>query len=587
MVHTDHLNDYLLMSTTNAFVDYLNQFNTEGASHEKVFDEYSTSSSHLLTIATKTEEFLRMNFKSPEPATIILTGFAGTGKTRLCRVAYEVLTGQSGNVADWSDEEPVRREDGFEVVIVKDLSQLPDDAAADLMRQVEGLKGAEHRAYLIAANEGKLRNALKDSPLWETVDRQLRGVSDAETRIRVVNLGRTTSSSYVLPLLERMTAETHWSGCASCPASGACILRHNRDQLAKPEIQSRVKLLYEVIEHQDIRVTLRDTLIHLSHMVTGGLSCASVTEKSNHAAPDFHTYVYYQNCWGDRGRHVDAPHLSAVTTHLARLPVGEYSLFAVDQFIIYGDLELGAAAGETAEHTPLFQDAIDLAGNRFENERRHYLLQGGEGDTADRFLREWLSHCRRKVFFEWQNTAATDRLLPFHSLLHYQVLLKAPGGPHSKEIRLRVIRALNSVFTGLFLDEAQKLYIPSGYRDEYLQPDPLIIDMRGEWELKFEVTMPSDADLDCDLPQLHLRDKKSAESVDLDLVTFEYLMRVGSGGSLQVLAAECILKLRGFQNRLLGHALKIQGEGAPIRFLAHKDRHYQAIEIDPDLFSPQ
>ena len=487
-------------------------------------------------------------------------------------------------MADWENEEVAQRADGFEVVILKDLSQLPDDGAAQLMLRL-GAPDAGRRAYLVAANEGKLRNALKSNPLRETVANQLRGEGTPGGAIRVVNLGRATSSSYVVPLLERMTDASMWSDCDACPAAGSCILRHNRDKLSRPDVQGRVKLLYEVIEHQDIRVTLRDTLIHLSHTLTGGLSCADIARKSSQAAPMLHTRAYYQNCWGDGGDTAGSSHESAVAAHLARLPVGEYSLFEVDQFIIYGDFPLGDGAGSAEPHHAVFGNAVDLAGNRFENERRRYLLEGGEGDAGDRFLSEWLNHCRRKVFFEWANTTATNRLLPFSGLPQYFELLNAPTGPQSRAIKRRLVRALNSVFTGLFLQQDETLYIPSGYRDEYLQPDPLIIGKRAEWQLQFEVRMPCEDDLDCELRTLFLTDVPSGEKLELDLITFEYLRRVGGGGSLRVLAEECILKLRDFQDRLLRTASKNHMDSGPIEFLAYKDHRHQVVELDPDVFS--
>jgi hypothetical protein len=574
--------------TTASFVDFLNGFNTAGASHEKVFEEYNASDSpfsEALTIETDTEQFIRKNFSGPAPVSVILTGYAGTGKTRLCRIAHELISGTKKPLTSWDTVEIARNRGGLEAHIVKDLSQLPDAEAATLMQtlaqEVEG--GGSRRIYLVAANEGKLRNAMKDNPLRKLIDAQLRGEVTDTANVRVINLGRTTSSTYVPKLLGRMTDEAHWHDCGSCGAVGSCILRYNRDQLARPETSQRVQMLYNIVEHQGTRITLRDTLIHLVYTLTGGLSCEDVQRESEQAGSTLHYSAYYQNCWGSQPEGVEV-NAASVVTHLQRIPVGENSVFEVDEFIIYGTPNVSGPAVE--EHRSLFGDSVDLAGTRFDNERLRYLYRAGEGQLADRFLQEWLTHCRRKVFFEWSNTEATDRLLPFRSSGPYFALLnKTVFGGEKDRILKTLVRALNCVFTGRFITESESLYLPSGYRDEYVRPDPLILGVRNSsFELTFDIVAPSPHDLDVSMPQLMLRDTPTGERLELDLLTFEYLMRLGVGGSLDVLAEECNLKIRDFQDRIL-RSLH-QHSHHQVRFLAFVDQRYQVITVDPDEFRP-
>lgn len=76
----------------NSFVRYLDQFNVLSPNHAKIYDEYSgQGDSYSFSIETKIENFLLTAY-AKAPCSIIMTGNAGDGKTRLCRAVYESLT---------------------------------------------------------------------------------------------------------------------------------------------------------------------------------------------------------------------------------------------------------------------------------------------------------------------------------------------------------------------------------------------------------------------------------------------------------------------------------------------------------------
>jgi hypothetical protein len=171
-----------------------------------------------------------------------------------------------------------------------------------------------------------------------------------------------------------------------------------------------VQRLYQVLEHLGVHVTIRDMLIHLAYTVTGGLDCDRVQgQPPLHWEPQRH--VYYENVWGEAAdEHFRRK--AVVIRHLRRLNVGQMSVFEVDDFIINGRPADPAAQ---AEHERLFAPALDLGGRRFGQERAAYLYGGATAPRPEEEhpLMQWLPHCRRKLFFEWQETTAADRLFPF------------------------------------------------------------------------------------------------------------------------------------------------------------------------------
>ncbi|MGG3907718.1 hypothetical protein [Geobacillus stearothermophilus] len=113
----------------NPFVTYLDKFNVLSPNHSKIYDEYNremeTEESFDFTIATKIEEHLK-NIFSNNPHSVILTGNAGDGKTRLCRLIHDQFSDKS--LVNWPENGvvTVQYEKGT-IKIVKDLSELKEE----------------------------------------------------------------------------------------------------------------------------------------------------------------------------------------------------------------------------------------------------------------------------------------------------------------------------------------------------------------------------------------------------------------------------------------------------------------------------
>jgi len=569
----------------NLFVSYLNRYTTVSPDHEAAFDEFITQSpppsGKPLRLETKTERFVRACFRRERPPSIILTGNAGDGKTYLCRQIIESFTGQP--VADWSDHTdwPIERE-GLTLRVVKDLSEMGSAVGAAVLRDlaVELAKERPETAFLIAANEGRLRDLLgRDglSELRQQVEAQLvRGPDVDDSMLIVLNLNRVTTSSYVLPTLRWLTDDAHWRDCAGCPALAACPIHFNRDRLADAAIAERFRLLYLILEHLDIHATIRDMLIHLAYTLTGGLTCGEIIAKSRRLGWEAHQHVYYANVWGAQADEAFR-HKVAVLQALHRLNVGERSLFEIDDFIVNGrpgDPEV------QAEYEQLFVPAVDLGDRRFAQDRNAYLRGGATSPRPDEDhpLLHWLPHCRRKLFFEWENTTSANRLVPFLFLPQYLQLLKGDHSARHRTLRTLVL-GLNRAFSGLYVTDSGHLYVTSQYAHAVEQPVPIV---RVKVPVDYIDLMVRDAQVeayDCDRRDLWLEipppPRVATEPVtwQVDLLRFEYLMRLAGGGTYNILADQCELAIRRLKDELLTRFAQDEDTGHIAFFAADRNRY--------------
>jgi hypothetical protein len=584
--------------TVNGFVAYLNRYTTVSPEQEAAFDEFSSQtdppSGIKLQLQTKVENFIRDRFSSPNPPSIILTGNAGDGKTYLCRQVIETFSGQS--VTDWTDHTDWCVERGsLTMRVVKDLSEISEDSGSEILRELNrNLQTQEPRfVFLVAANEGRLRSVLEHSghleELGAEVDRQLRDGPDTENgRLIVFNLNKATTSTYVPQALKWITDPAHWSACQGCAMSEGCPIRFNVRKLTQEHVAERVALLYRILEHLDVHVTIRDMLIHLAYTVTGGLTCDEVMEALHDPDHDLHfelhRRVYYENCWGSEASSVDQRKISAVN-HLRHLDVGRYSFFEVDNFIINGD---ASENEETrAAFDELFGADVDLKGGYFAQRRKAYLsgkTATANGDRPDELL-GMLPHCRRKLFFEWDNKVA-NRLTPFLFLPEYLELLAGDQGT-LEGTKEKLVVGLNRALTGLYLTDEDVLYVTSQYAHTVEQPVPVVRAKIPTLMIGLHVKQHESEALDQSLPPLELRiphPQFMAQPLlaEINLLRFEYLMRLAKGGTPNVLAEECGLFVRELRDKLLASVETTSPPGDAIEFFVLRGNEYELKKVWTD-----
>lgn len=573
----------------NTFVDYLNKYTTASPDHEAAFDEFIAEApppaGGLLRIQTKVEQFLQVRFATDKPPSIILTGNAGDGKTFLCRQIIQTLTQKP--IPDWEElaHTPLER-NGIRFYFIKDLSELNEEEGKAILKRLEdSLNPTSPNRYLIAANEGRLRdllNRIEAPKLREAIEQQLQyGADSGSLSLVIIDLTKVTTSVFVPETLRWMTSNIHWQSCINCPIIERCPIQHNARILRNDLVVKRVKLLYELLDHLDIHVTLRDMLIHLSFTLTGSQSCPELQQLDARQA-DLSYLAYYENILGGR-ENSPFRRKSSVVQHLARLQLGEHSIFEIDNFIINSTEQ----DDQENIHAQLFVPAVDLNFKRFEQDRRAYIEGGAEQGAREETLAflAWLPHCRRKLFFEWQNERCTNLSITFRYLNTYRQLLTDTHYPKDV-IRKRLVLGLNRAFSRLYLTSDEVLYITSQYLHSAEQPRPLVrleIPVNG---IDFWVDPREDLSLDrCwrDLyllisppPELNLYrmgDAPKPQRWRLNLLVFEYLLRLADGGTFDVLAEECELSIRDLKDRLLS-AFSHETTSVRIKFFVAERQQY-------------
>lgn len=581
------------MTSANPFVHYLSRYTTVSPEHEAAFDEFITQSAppvgEPLRLTTKVQQYLEKVFTHPTPPSIILTGNAGDGKTYLCRKVIETLTGQP--VTDWQQllerAIPLAR---FTLHVVKDLSEMGQQSGIEELRALATTLDAQSRGdvFLIAANEGRLRALLTEAELnslYHEIDKQLLdGPNLDHPRLIVLNLNRATTSTFVPQALTWMTDRSRWSACQACPAQVRCPIHGNARRLADPHVAERLQKLYQVLEHLDLHVTIRDMLIHLAYTITGELTCEAVLKQTEEAWETAHRHVYYENVWGQQASEAFRQK-TTLLRHLRQLNVGESSIFAVDDFIVNGS---SGNAQQQTEYEQLFASAPDLGQKQFQQDRAAY-LQGGftspRPDTTYKLM-DWLPHCRRKLFFEWHNTELADRLLPFLALPAYFCLLK-DDAQELERFQRDIVLGLNRAFSGLYLTDADDLYVTSQYAHAVEQTAPVVQFKIPVENIILETRPPQNDALDDQRTLLQLEipppRRVHADAVvwPINLLRFEYLMRRALGGTPNVLAAECELLIRQLKDRLLTDFAR-QSQGATVEFFAPKRHGYALAKLRLD-----
>lgn len=566
----------------NPFVDLLNKYTTASPDHEAAFDEFIAEApppaGGPLRIQTKVEKLLQIRFAADKPPSIILTGNAGDGKTFLCRQILQTFTQKP--IPDWEElaHTPLER-NGTRLCFIKDLSELSEEEGKAVLKRLEdSLNPTSPNRYLIAANEGRLRNLLNriEAPeLRQNIEHQLRhGANSGSSSLVVIDLSKATTSVFVPETLRWMTSDVHWQSCINCPIVERCPIWHNARILRNERVVERVKLLYELLEHLDIHVTLRDMLIHLSFTLTGSRSCPELQQLDARQA-DLSYLAYYENILGGRE---DSPfrRKASVVQHLARLRLGEHSIFEIDNFIINGTEQ----DDQENIHAQLFVPAVDLNFKRFEQDRRAYIEGGAEKGA----LLEWLPHCRRKLFFEWHDERCANRLITFHHLNSYRQLLIDAHYPKDV-IRKRLILGLNRAFSRLYLTSDDVLYlyirplvrleIPANGIDFWTDPrEDLTLD-RCWRDLYLLISPPPELNL------YRMGDAPKPQRWRLNLLVFEYLLRLADGGTFHVLADECELSIRDLKDRLIS-AFSYDAASTRIRFFVAERQQYilKTIYID-------
>jgi hypothetical protein len=441
-------------------------------------------------VETKLGRFLTDWAASGRPGVVVLTGNAGTGKTAAAEAYCRALA-----VARPDEDGLVEVSSGRRVV--KDLSGLPDPLArATALRDALGSVDAQ---TLVCANEGVLRDALADLNLQDaakTLEKALRHGAAESGGLTIVNVNRQRPTAEHLwsQLLDYVTRETLWSGCAKCPFDvGGCPMRSNAAQLRRQDVRDQLRTLFRLATGEAVP-TLREVLAILSWAVVGRETCDQVQKSNRDLGQVAFTANdgYFTRVVGG-GMSVDDADRSPLLAGLRRCGLGEVSDLQVDGWLRdtsgapptvrviagdpaeSGDAPLGGPLGLAGSRSPLDRVrtkqremtfhalgemvSTDEDPNRVEDGLDALVRGDGVSNTAAQTL--W----RQRLYFEASDelggaAAAARRLLHFRHIPELIALSSKVATGRDTFIELNeLVRGLNFLVTG-FASSSEGLIVP-------------------------------------------------------------------------------------------------------------------------------
>ena len=307
---------------TNQHVDRLARFLPFDPSHDQIYEEYQLpgDSINLDTIAFG---YVKRAVTSGARI-VVLTGDAGHGKTHLCRKLIEQLLGYPESEArqlinsrcdgnsTLAEKENSSCKTSRPLRIVKDFSEFSTAVANELFNS---LQVDEATTTIICANEGRLRAVLSGGKAGEIGGKILKafegsfldGKTSLDGQIHIVNLNyqsvaaNTPNTSLIDRAIREWTSGTRWKSCTDCTAQSNCPINRNRELLSERVGQElaqtrkeKLRLLLATLERIGYVITIRDMLMSLAYLLTGGLKCNDVHNWNQKAkGPWQAAYAFY------------------------------------------------------------------------------------------------------------------------------------------------------------------------------------------------------------------------------------------------------------------------------------------------------
>ncbi|KQO70633.1 hypothetical protein ASF20_19235 [Methylobacterium sp. Leaf88] len=525
--------------------------------------------------------------EAPRATSIVLTGTAGDGKSRLCGLLWSELGGAS---AQWAGDDIYHETSAViagrerTVGVVRDLTALPEQGSfgshgtkSELLKAISRsiLEIDPDHVFVVAANDGQLLEAWRRM----TGDPESAAVRDIfETRLVTGRPGRESLTFLNLSTIPCTTifrlasaaliAHEGWQAAyADAQQDGffgeSCPIRRNYERLSDNRFQDRVGELFELMDLSELHTPIRRVLLLLANALLGHpdardrlMSAGDV--RGLVAKRTAHRGSIERNLLGRNLTEARREGLEIIEA-LNRFGIGAETTNRIDNILLYGlydglltpDWEATVAA----HATPSELDELQA-------QRSAYLERpDAEGDGTHPFI-QTLADQRRAMFFRIPRERAAElRLWNLTVFSHAGEFLDDVVRPLrarkkvSRAIIARLVRGLNRVFTGLLVDTDRELLLAtslsgSGRGPAELLEDRIAVSRRDE---RIEL------DRGDRLPVLRVQlDADTVLPLRLNLVRYEFLMRVADGALPGSFSRECHEDILGFKSVVLAAAARLR-----------------------------
>ncbi len=620
----------MTQANTNSHVARLHRFLPFSSVHDQIYEEYQTGEDKLdlKTVAISyAAEAIRAGARC-----VVFTGDAGHGKTHMCRRLIEdALLGYDSQAAR---EHLLSKCDGSHALppcagvvaphlrIHKDLSEIqPPPRAAEFLEQ-HGRREGE--TLVVCANEGRLRAIISSEgagPVCKSINAlftqsfQTGHTTDATGTTHIVNLNYQSvaarqangNGSLLARVLASWVADgRRWGerSCGTCIHEPFCPIRRNRALLVDEGDTSavrrrRLEEIFEVLERLGYVVTIREMLMLVAYLITGGLTCRDVDIRLTGDLPKNgwqHAWTYYNllfrsppNLPADRAEKA-IPMLSACR----RLDPGAIAVRSVDEKIlnkgnVFGpnelDLQFSIGVGARQVAVDASNGIDDFNGNP---QSKAELLREAEATGVA------VSALRRRAFFD--NAEGTGSVMSKLGFRYGDVFLQLLDGqlstPELVKVKSTVIAGLHAM-QGLRASRTETMLYLVDPAFGKASADAAIIakqipssrvSLRAAskaWLAEQETTwfMPKSVDWIDRAIILHIEEGSSLlRDLPLDLLSFECVTRAASGYVSEEFYANEIRRVRTFLGQLAEDG---RGEGAQIAVFMRG--RLQNVSLDMDV----
>lgn len=520
-----------------------------------------------------------------EPRSVILTGTAGDGKTHLCRQVWQKVS--SDGQARGLDEPYVRGELSYSdtrkltVHIIKDLSEwAPQPGAAwepekeDLLQRFcRSLFEPETQdVFLIAANDGQLIESwrLLQSTGHVVQVRQLfekllvEDLNEVEgVGLKFFNLSRGNSAMLLDRTLDALLSHEGWQKCyegnsGDQDAFGPnCPIRHNFELLQTPLVRQRLRALFELCDHNELHVPIRQILLLLSNAILGHpevkdrlmvpADVPKLVRAGRVAKASLYNNVFGGNLSETRRETI------TVFDYLDRFRIGHETSNRIDNILIFGEAD--------EELRPYFDsllrsDKFYGAGESYYAAQRDYVEGADEDETRNRDFLELLVSQRRGLFFkipaEQEDELRLWELTVFKyagEYLNRVVRVLEAGRAVEHPILARIVKGLNRIFVGMLVSNDRELFLATSLSFSHAKVSRMLEDripVRPRGPERVEIILKDG------LPALNVVLSDSIHcSLQLHLVRYEFLSRVAEGALPGSFSKECYEDILAFKSQLL------------------------------------
>jgi hypothetical protein len=586
----------------NSHVLRLNRHLPFSTAHDQIYEEYQKDSD-ALDIKTKALNYL-VSAVERGAKLIVLTGDAGHGKTHLCRRLLEdylgfsssearklLLTACDGNV---EISNPKIQDQKRPLRIHKDFSELDIGEAAIFL---ESIPLEDNAVTVICANEGRLRaviSSIKDGAISSRIANVFKnsfktGYCSIDDTLHIINLNYQSiagtqddapKSILAVALKAWVGDAKRWnSSCDDCLAKPRCPIYRNRYLLSEQVDElgsrrtSRLEELFATVERLGCVITLREALMAIAYLVTGGLTCDDVRAKCTRSKLDGwqHEYIFYNLAFTKPSsiHHESLVNGIPVMGYLMKLDPGKRANRDVDDRLInqadvftHGQLDLQFRI--SLDSTVKVVDAangVDEVNSNPSSKKDRAL----EADVINRIV----ASLRRKAFF--------DDPMPNQGFLHRlgfeygDIFSEILGADFTGK---KVIQYKGQLLLGLHMIQGVRL---SGKPNYLYLVDPAfgkatdeaaiisrqipsdqieLLPMRAAWKVESSVnTSALVSSVNWIDRHIIVRFRNSSDDYDdliLDLMAFECVFKASSGYVAEEFYAHDLKRIRNFLARIAG-----------------------------------